>query len=353
MPNVYVSREALKQAAHISGADLDSQVDRIIEAVSAELERQTHRLFYPKTQTRTYRWPPRGPGPTSHLWLDQDLIAVTSLKTKAQDASPTTIASTDYFLEPANEAPPYDRIEIDSSSAAAFESGSTPQRSIEVVGRWGYREDTKTGGTVASGLASDAAATSMVCSNGSLIDVGNMLLIQSESIYVSNRSFAALGSVLVDDAAIAADVADVSITLDASHGVLKGETMRLDSEEMYVEAVSGTVVTVKRAWNGTVLATHANDTAVHINRTLTIVRAQNGTTGAVHADATAVSVYTPPADIVSLALAEAIAVWHQEGSGWGRVTGTGEGAVELSGRELAAKRKHVLNTMRRVRMEAV
>ena len=74
----------------------------------------------------------------------------------------TAHAMRDFFLEDNNLGPPYYRIEIDLSSTSSFESGDTPQRSISVLGRWGYEEDTESVGTVASGLSSGTTATTMV-----------------------------------------------------------------------------------------------------------------------------------------------------------------------------------------------
>ena len=352
MANGYISRNAVKRAALIWGSDKDAQVDRIIEAVSRDIDNATHRIFIPKTQTRLYRWPLRN-NPANVLWLDFDLISVTALKSQAQNSSPTTIAAADYFLEPANFGPPYAKIEIDLSSSAAFSAGDTPQRSISVEGSWGFTNATVTAGTVSSGLATDAAATSLVGSNGSLVDVGDTLLIETEQVFVSGRDFATLSTILVNDAGITASVADNTITVDGSHGIVAGETIRLDSEEMYVTGVSTNVLSVIRAYNGTILATHADDTAVYINRTYTIVRAANGTTAAVHANSTAISKYDPPALIKELCLAEAIAAYQQETGAWGRTVGTGEGEKEFSGRDLARLRRDVRTEYFRGRMAAV
>ena len=143
MPNWYTSRESVKRAGTIWGPDQDARIDRHIEAATVAIERRLHRIFIPKTQTRLYRWP-RYNSSAFVLWLDFDLISLTTLQTKAQDTTPTTIAAADYFLEPANFGPPYDRIEIDLSSSAALESGDTPQRSISVLGAWGYGNATRT-----------------------------------------------------------------------------------------------------------------------------------------------------------------------------------------------------------------
>ena len=126
MGNWYVSREAVKLAANINGADQDSRLDRIIEDVSLMIRRATRVRFIPITQTRVYRWPRRsvGQGRTTELWVDEWLLSVSELLTRAQDSTPTTISSSDFFLEDVNEGPPFLRIEMDLSSSAAFEGGA-------------------------------------------------------------------------------------------------------------------------------------------------------------------------------------------------------------------------------------
>lgn len=182
MPNRwYTTPDAIKAAIALTGNLKDSLLGTYIDAASQSIEQTLRRRFIPQTQTRYYRWPqPFGSSLT--LFLDQDLLAVTLLQVKAQDASPVTIASTDYFLEPVND-PPYRRIEIDLSSSAAFESGNTTQRSIAVTGRWGYQEATVAAGTLAEDL--DASETQIDATAGILASVGNTLLIDNEQMFIS------------------------------------------------------------------------------------------------------------------------------------------------------------------------
>ena len=352
MSNWYCSRESVKRALNVNGQGRDRFIDEVIEGMSREIDRWCRRIFIPQTQTRLYEWPARQSTRGHILWLDYDLISLTTLQTQAQDSSPTTISSSDYFLEPNNDGPPYNRIEIDLSSTAALESGDTPQRSISVAGSWGYSANTKSVGTVASGLSSSTSATSMVCSNASVIDVGDSLLIESEQIFVSERAFAALDSILTNDASITGSRADNEITVDGSHGIVAGEIIRLDSEQIYVEAVSGNVLTVERAYNGTLLASHANDLAVHINRTLTVERGLNGTTAATHANSTAISKYEPEFNVQLWCRREAIAAYLQEAAGMGRETGQGDGSREFQGVDLIARRNMDIEHYERIRMAA-
>ncbi len=348
MPNLLCNRAAIKAAMDWKGPDRNYQIDRTIEAHSRRIEIAARRFFIPRTETRLYRWPGAGLGTRQVLWLDQDLISVTTLLSEAQNASPTTISASDYFLEPVNSAPPFDRIEIDLSSSAAFTSGETPQRSISVAGLWGYNNNTRGVGTVVSGLASSASATTMACSDSGLltgVSVGDTLLIESEQIYVSQRTHAALAtpSPIFTNGALTANQAEVSVTIDSGHGIADGEIILLESERIYVESSIATILTVKRAYDGSVLASHPDDTVVETFRSLTIERGVNGTTAATHADTTAISKQEPPFDIEQLCIAETIASLSQEGAAWGRSIGSGDGASELSGRELANMRQWTMD----------
>ncbi len=352
MTNWYGSRERMKRAAQINGTTQDARVDRLLESVSRTIDKLTHRFFIPKTETRLYRWPRHQTSRATILWLDAGLISVSTLQTRAQDSSPTTISASDFFLEPINYGPPFNRIEIDESSSAAFESGNTQQRSISVAGSWGYAEDTRSAGTVDGNGLGMTTATEFVCSDASLIDVGDTLLIESEQLFVSERVLAALGSILIDGA-LTADISEVTVTVDSSHGLNAGEVIQVNSEKMFIESIATNDLTVVRSYDGSVLAAHNNDTAVQVFRTLTVERGVNGTTAATHADTTAISVYEPPLDITELALAEALAAFHQEQSGWGRTIGTGEGATELGGRALGDLRERVVKHYRRMREAAI
>lgn len=356
MANWYTTREAVKTAARVNGVGVNAIIDNAIKGRSLEIDQVMRRFFIPRTETRYYEWPPRlafaRRSRATVLNLDQDLISITTLQTQAQDSSPTTISSSDYFLEPNNQGPPYDRVEINTSSTAALAAGDTSQRSLSVLGLWGYSNDTRAAGTVVSGLAGSSSATSMVVSDGSLVDVGSTLIIDSEQIFVTERSAAALDSVLIDGA-LAASLSEVSITVDSGHGIGDGETIMVDSEKMSVTSSTATVLTVTRAHDGTAVAAHSDDTAIQVFRTLTIVRGVNGTTAATHANSTAITVSVPPANISELCLAETLAMVAQHTSSWGRNVGTGEGSREFLGRNLGALRENARGLYQRYRSAAI
>lgn len=350
MANLYAGLETTKRAAGISGSEKDAVLLRLLEAASRRIDLETRRRFIPLTATRFYDWPQEIGGSSVILWLHDDLLACIALLIKAQDASPTTVPSTDYFLEPQRYGPPYNRIEIDLSSAVAFEAGDTPQRSVSVAGRWGYSEDTKVAGTLAAAIAS-AIVTSATVSDASLVDVGDTLLIGSEQICISAR--AATDTTTNTSGTLNADKSQTAVTVTNGALVLAGEVILINSERMYVESVVGNNLTVIRAYDGSVLATHADVQDVYAYRTLTIVRGVNGTTAASHNSAAAISKYVAPYDIIELCIAEAIAAYHQEQGGWGRTVGMGEGAREPSGQTLADLRRRIIGGYRRMRMAPV
>src|SRR3989304_2273664 len=122
MGNLYASREQLKRAGDIKGPDQDAQVDRHIEAASRHIDRVLglrEGVFIPKTQTRNFEWPqdaavedrPRNGYTVS---LDEHLISISSVTRDGDTA--TAVPTADVFLEPANEGPPYTRLELDRSS---------------------------------------------------------------------------------------------------------------------------------------------------------------------------------------------------------------------------------------------
>ena len=337
----YATREAVKAAAGIKGPAENADIDEKLEAGSEDVEEFLGRAFIPETAERRYRWPPRNGGGATLRIPRQDLIAVTQLQTKAEDTSPTTLIANDYFLEPFNDGPPFTRIEIDASSTASFEAGDTAQRSIGVTGRYGFREDTVAAGTVSSGLASSDAAVSMVCSDSSLIDVGDTLLIESDALFISEKTLVDVAADLNDNS-VTASINNVSITLDDGSKVLQGEVITLDSERMLIESISSNVLTVERAVDGSTLAAHSTGINVFAPRTLTVVRGVNGVTAATHANSTAITKYAPPADIRGYVIAYVIFERHQDSTGRTGVSGGDQGGVETKGFSVWAKRNALI-----------
>jgi hypothetical protein len=154
---------------------------------------------------------------------------------------------------------------------------------------------------------------------------------------------------------LTASNSDVTITMSTTTDAPSvGDVILIDSERMLVVDVAGTALTVKRAWDGSVLATHAGGADIYALRTLTVVRGFLGTTAATHLDnATAVK-YLPPPGVRELNIAEAMNILLQEGSGYGRESGKGEGTQEFFGRGLDALREQVRTAFgRKARTRAI
>lgn len=342
----YTTREILKASINIEGATLNRRLDQLAEGASEEVEELLGRRFIPYTGSRRFDWPPRVR--SRYAWileLDEDLLSLTSITDEGDDA--VAIAAGDVNLEPYN-APasgyPYDRIEIDLQTSATFDSGDTPQQAIRVTGQWGYTNRTRAAGDLAAAIAT-AAATSAQVTDGSLVEVGNTLLVNSEAIFVSDKEVVDSTRNLAAD--LASSEAARTVQVDSSTGLNVGEVLLIDSERMLIEDISGNNLTVRRKYDGSTLASHSNGADVYVYRLLTIVRGVNGTTAATHAQGDDVLVYAPPQDIVDLATAIALARHANQRSGWTGQMGGGESSIEVRGISLRQFRADMRKLYRR------
>jgi hypothetical protein len=345
----YCTREDVKSALDYNEtARNNAKVDRAIEAASRTVEGLCHRKFYPWTGTRYFDWPNDQRARSWRIWLNEDeIISVSSLTSGG-----TAISSDDYFLEPVNDGPPYDRIEIDRASTAAFNSGSTPQRSIAVTGVFGYTNDTEPAGSAAEAM--DASETAFDVTDGSLIGVGDILLVDSERMLVTGRTWLDTGYNVSGSGGLGGNVSDVQITLGASGNIPRpGETILVDSERMLVVDTTSTHLTVKRAYDGSVPATHAAGADINAARTLTVTRGALGTTAAPHDNGATILKQVIPGPIRELTIAFAIDNLLQKAAGYSRVAGSGENAREGTGRAIANLTKLVVAQYGRLRVGAV
>jgi len=349
MPNCYVGVEQFKRRAGKWGSAENETILEIIKAVSAFIEIETNHSFFPQTATRLYSWPAWAPGRSWVLWVEQPLISVSTLLSKAGDTSPTTIPAADYFLEPQEFGPPYTRIEIDRSSSSSFEAGDSGQRSISVAGDWGHSATTEPAGALAEGL--DDSETGVDITDASKVYIGDTILVDSERMFVESKSL--LTTTTTTNGSLAADKSVVSVTFADGTKIKAGETLTIDSERMFIESLGGNVGTVVRAYDGSVLAAHNTGATVYAPRTLNVTRAVNGSSAATHLDAAAIVRYVAPADVRLWCMAEAIAAYEQEKAGWGRSVGAGEGAQEFNGRSLSQWRKEVKENYYRMRYTAI
>ena len=176
------------------------------------IDKHCERYFYVETATKYYD------GSGSSLFID-DLLNITTLKLD-EDGDGTfesTMATTDYILYPLNRIAK-DMIKVShNGNYASFASGI--KKGVEIVGSWGF---------------GDALSTTPYVDSGTD----------------------------VNDANVTATV--TTITVDDGTKFAAGQTILIDSEQMYIESISSHVLTVKRGVNGTTAATHSDDSDVYI-----------------------------------------------------------------------------------------
>lgn len=342
MPNLYSGLEVVKRAAGITGSDRDVILLGHIEAASREADNLTNRRFIPITAVRRYSWAQPDSRTAYELFLDDDLLTVTTLSKEGDDA--VAIASTDYFLEPGNFGPPYSWVEIDLASTAFFAAKDTHQRQIRITGSWGYSSATVAAGTLAV-AQTDATGTVCTLSDSSLVDVGETILIGTEQQYVSAKAL--LDTTANTAGALVADASETTVPVNTGTLVLAGEIISVNSEKMLVVSISGNNLTVQRAYDGSVLAAHNNTQDVYAPRTATVTRGENGTTAASHLINVAISKYAPPADIVKYVRAQAISDYEAEKGGWTGTVGGTEASINITQRSLNALRDRVQHRYQR------
>ena len=249
MTNAYAELTTVKStgALNITGTGYDTRLRELLETVSRLVDRYCNRHFYVLVTTRKFD----GDGGTE--LATQDLISITSLKTddNKDRTFETTWATTDYLLYPTNAEPtkswgrPYTRVLVDleAGSEDVFTAGL---QTVQIDGKWGFRDVTEdSGADINEGAQYSATDTTLTVTDGSKFAVG--------------------------------------------------ETILIESEQLYITAIS------------------TND--------LTVTRGVNGTTAAIHADSTDISIYRYPRPVVEACLIQASRLWKRKDSGFGAGSG--------------------------------
>lgn len=135
--NGYCTLTQAKNFKRITSTDAtdDSVIEEMIEEASRLIDAICNRWFYAYTQTR-YFDVPRG----RELCLDSDLLAITTLT----NGDSTTIASTEYNLQPKN-SPPYYAVVLKPGSTTVWQpstSGGYNEKVISIAGSWGFVDRT-------------------------------------------------------------------------------------------------------------------------------------------------------------------------------------------------------------------
>lgn len=273
--------------------------------------------FRPWRATYYFDWPTQQTTTYYRLWLDAlPLISVEMLVSGGVVLNPAY-----YNLEPNQYGPPYRRIELNRGSSAAFSyTGGTPQRAIGALGLWGMGDEREVAGSLVGSI--DAVTTTIACSDASKLGTGDHIVIDSERMEVTGKSWA--GAAFVGVAGLAASAA--ARTLPITGGpLLAGELLLIDSERVKVVDVAGSTITVERAQDGTPLAAHTNGATVYARRGLTVTRGARGSIASAHSGGAVISRHVVPADVNALTIASAIVTHLSEQAGYSsQGSGTGQ-----------------------------
>jgi hypothetical protein len=326
------------------------RVDDALQTWSRVIEKRCQRPggLFPALRTLAMDWPDVSQRTSWRLRVGPDeLISLVSLSSGGTAITGSLLRAGDGTST--GTGPPYNQIQLDRSTSAAFGGGSTPQANISAVVWTGITDDQAPAGTLAVAVAS-TSATTITVTDGSLVGVGNQLVIDSERLIVTDRAMTTTAQTLAGN--IAADKAIVTVPVSSGAAFAPFETILIDSERMLIVDVSGNNLTVKRSWDGSVLAAHTSGATVYSPRLLTVVRGACGSTAATHLISTAIYRWLPPPEIQSLCIGESLNLLQQESSGFARQIGSGEFAREVSARGLKDLRDQVYNSSLRRRARA-
>lgn len=330
---VYCTRESVKTALdEAETARSNGAIDDAIEQGARDVEGLCHReTFAPILATKSFDYPSQtGRPPSYRLWLSP--YSLLSATTVTSGGGTTTLTTQQYSLEPNASGPPYNRIEINLGGTGTFASGNTFQRAIAITGLWGAARDRRTTvGALAGTLAASATATANLTWTTARFGVGDILIIDSERMVIRERTFTDSGQNTAG--ALTDSAADVSVPVADGTGFTVEEIILIGSERMRVVDIVANTLTVKRAWDGSQLATHTTNADVYALTGVELERATCGTTLAAHASLATVERWIPPGPVATLNRAYAINTLLGERAGWARVISTSsDTAVEVSGR---------------------
>jgi hypothetical protein len=319
----YATREDVMRAADSKETARNAaQIDRGLEAASRSIDALCHRTFYPQIATKSFDWPNSQGAAPWRLWLDaNELISVSAVTSGG-----TTISLADVLLEPNAYGPPYNRLELDLSSSAAFGGGDTHQRDITITGLYGYRDDESEVGAMAEALDTSETGLDVDGATSAAVGVGSVLRVDTERMNVVGRTMLDTGQNLAADLDIKANAVTVAVASTA--GFAAGEVILIGAERMLVIDIAGTNLIVKRGWDGSVLAAHTTGADVYASRTLTVRRGALGTTAATHSTAAPVYRWDPPGPIQSLAVGEVLNALGLEQASYSVVLRAGETGSE-------------------------
>lgn len=315
----YVTRESVKRALDVkSTARADWQIDEAIQSATDSVEGFLHRTFYPVIDTRYWDWPNFQSAYPWRIWFDANELADVTVNVPVVTTGGNIIPNSDIFWGHPQYSPPYGYMELSRATSATFGQGDTPQRDVAITGTYGFNIQTAAAGNLASALPDTTSTYILVNSQCTVVSgVGDNILIDSERFIVTDKMMTDTGQVQQGSGLTTANTNDVTLQVTTGSDYSVNEVLLLDSESVLVTNISGNYLTVKRAWDGSVIAAHSG-AEIYGLRTLVVERGALGTTAATHLDSEAVYVHVVPRLVAQLARAEAIEQLLGEQSGYAK-----------------------------------
>lgn len=214
MPSLYASLDALKQHIGITDTQDDSLLLVRLATASRQIDLCTRHQFFVTEATRRFTT-----DRADRLLLkNADLLSVTSLATDTSGDRTygTTWAATDYDLGPEDapyDSPPAPYWRIDTAPGGQYGFPTGVRGGVQITGRWGYYE----------------------------------------------QLFRQI-SVLRDPV----DSTETSLPVSNAPEFAVGQTLRIDDEQMLIEAIAGNNLTVVRGLNGSTPAAHLEDAPIDV-----------------------------------------------------------------------------------------
>ncbi|MFD6113599.1 hypothetical protein ACFWG0_26300 [Streptomyces yangpuensis] len=347
----YATREDVQRAVDSKEtARTNGQIDRALETAARSVEALCHRTFAPTIATKFFDWPNSQYTAPWRLWLDaNELISVSAVSSGG-----TIISTADVLLEPNEYGPPYNRLELNLGSDAAFGGGDTHQRDITITGLYGYRNDETPLGATSEALDASETGVDVDGPTAAAVGVGSVLRLNDERVAVTGRTMAATGQTLGGN--LDARAATVTVPVASTAGFTEDEVILIDGERMLIVDIAGTNLIVKRGWDGSTLAAHTVGATVYASRTLTVTRGALGTTAAAHNTGVSVHRWDPPGPVRTLCIAEVLTLLGLEQASYSIVLRAGESSGERTRdqRGIAALRAQVYDAYgRKARLRGV
>ena len=231
--NVYITYEELKEYLQgIEGAGQLTKDDKLLKQFCIKSSRLfdtfTDKKFYPRLETRNYDHPPD----PCKLWLDEHLLAVTTLTT---NNGGVTVDSSDYLLMKGEhyEFTPYNRIRLKSTGTTTrFTYTNEKFQANQIIGTWGYHDD------------------------------------WSNAFEDSQDSVQDGGGINASVTTVTVSGVDGTGRLGLTPRFKVQQLIKIDSEYLWITAkdVENNTLDVIRGVNGTTAATHANLATIEIFR---------------------------------------------------------------------------------------